>query len=68
VIEKPAEKPPTGGTGLRLTDEKKLGAAQLLLKAADEENVSRPRATPQAVTNLAAAHPGFLIWAAPNRT
>jgi hypothetical protein len=48
--------------GLKLTAEKKLGAAQLLLKAADAESISGREQLRQAVTNLALEHPGFLIW------
>jgi hypothetical protein len=48
--------------GLRLAGEKKLGAAQLLLKAADDEEISNREQLRLAVTNLANAHPGFLIW------
>src|SRR5437868_9515827 len=48
--------------GLNLAGEKKLGAAQLLLKAADEENIPGREQLRQAVTNLSIEHPGFLIW------
>lgn len=48
--------------GLKQTGENKLGAAQLLLRAADEETIPGREQLRLAVTNLAAAHPGFLIW------
>jgi hypothetical protein len=48
--------------GLRLAGEKKLGAAQLVLKAADDEDIPNREQLRLAVTNLASAHPGFLIW------
>src|SRR6266436_4852398 len=48
--------------GLRFAGEKKLGAAQLLLKAAEEKDLAGRDLLGEAVTNLAAAHPGFLMW------
>src|SRR5882757_3864231 len=48
--------------GLRFARDKKLGAAQLLFRAAEEENIPGREQLREAVTNLAAAHPGFLIW------
>jgi hypothetical protein len=48
--------------GLKLAGEKKLGAAQFLLRAADEEGISGREQLQEAVTNLAAVHPGYLIW------
>src|SRR4051812_12896292 len=63
VIEKAGAKS-TGlvDEGVKLAAENKLGAAQLLLKAADEESIPRREQLRQAVTNLAKEHPGFLIW------
>src|SRR4051794_25121187 len=63
VIEKAGAKS-TGlvDEGVKLAAENKLGAAQLLLKAADEESIPRREQLRQAVTNLAREHPGFLIW------
>jgi hypothetical protein len=48
--------------GLRFARDKKLGAAQLLFRAAEEEDIPGRDPLREAVTNLAAAHPGFLIW------
>jgi len=48
--------------GLRFAGEKKLGAAQLLLKAAEDEGIPNRERLREAVTNLAGTHPGFLIW------
>src|SRR6266566_1115482 len=48
--------------GLRFAGEKRLGPAQLLLKAADDAGVPNCEPLREAVTNLASAHPGFLIW------
>lgn len=63
VIEKAGRKTADlVGEGLKLASEKKLGAAQLLLKAADEENIPGREPLRQAVTNLATEHPGYLIW------
>src|SRR5712675_2409571 len=64
VLEKAGRKT-TGLTaeGLRFARDKKLGAAQLLFRAAEEEDDIPGRdSLREAVTNLAAAHPGFLIW------
>jgi hypothetical protein len=63
VLEKAGKKTPAlVEQGLRLTSEKKLGAAQLVLRAADEETVAGREQLRVAVTNLATEHPGFLIW------
>src|SRR6516162_3385643 len=48
--------------GLKLAGEKKLVAGEFLLRAADEEGISGREQLQEAVTNLAAVHPGYLIW------
>jgi len=63
VVEKVGNRTPALiEQGLKLASDKKLGAAQMLLKAADEESIAGREKLREAVTNLAAAHPGFLIW------
>lgn len=63
VIEKAGKRTPAlVQEGLRLAGEKKLGAAQLILKAAEQETVPGREQLRLAVTNLATEHPGYLIW------
>ena len=50
------------GQGLALVKEDKLGAAQLLLRAAQEEKLPAWQPLALAVTNSAAQHPGWLVW------
>jgi len=48
--------------GLRLVQQDNLGAAQLLLAAAREENLPECQTLALAVTNLAREHPGWSVW------
>jgi len=50
------------GQGLALVKEEKLGAAQLLLRAAQENGVRDWQRLGLAITNSAAQHPGWLVW------
>jgi len=50
------------GQGLALVKEEKLGAAQLLLRAAQEEGLPDWQRLGLAITNSAAQHPGWLAW------
>src|SRR5882762_4935437 len=48
--------------GLALLRQKQLGAAQLLLQAAQEESVPGSEKLSAAITNVAMQHPGWLVW------
>src|SRR5436309_3589917 len=48
--------------GLALVNERKLGAAQLLLEAAREQGLPGRERLGVAVTNLAREHPGWEAW------
>jgi hypothetical protein len=48
--------------GLALAKEDKLGAAQLIARAAREQSVSGWEKLGSAVTNLARRHPGWEVW------
>ena len=50
------------GRGLALVKGEKLGAAQLLLRAAQEEGVPDWQRLGLAITNSAAQHPDWLVW------
>ena len=48
--------------GLALVKQNKLGAAQLLLRAAQEEGLPDRAVLGLAIANSAAQHPGWLVW------
>ena len=48
--------------GLALVRQDKLGAAQLLLQAGQEEGLPDRQRLGLAITNSAAQHPGWLVW------
>jgi hypothetical protein len=48
--------------GLSLVGQDNLGAAQLLLKAAQEERLPDRQRLSQAITNLAMQHPRWVVW------
>ena len=48
--------------GLALVEQDKLGAAQLLLRAGQEERFPDRQRLGLAITNSAAQHPGWLVW------
>lgn len=51
--------------GLALVSDKRLGAAQMLLKVAQDEGVSGSEALAAAVGDLARQHPGWVAWGGP---
>src|SRR4051812_6675456 len=63
VLQKAGRNTPSlVGKGLALVSEKQLGAAALMLKAADTADIpDRARLAVQ-VTNLALTHPGWQTW------
>ncbi len=54
--------PPLVEQGLRLVRQNKLGAAQLLLQAAQAEAIPDRQTLDQAIAASAAQHPGWLVW------
>ena len=48
--------------GLTLVRQNKLGAAQLLLRAGQEEGLPDQQRLGAAITNSGAQHPGWLVW------